>query len=279
MKKSLTANAPRHLTPTAFTAQHDGTGTKQWSKHSFNICIGCMHNCAYCYAKSMAHRFGRGSRNWFSMAVDPRKVQTAARKFDGVVMFPTSHDITPAILPDCLTTIQNLLSHGNDVLIVSKPHLDVTKSLCNALAEYREHILFRFTIGSPKAATCQLWEPGAPAPQERIQALRYAYEQGYHTSVSMEPMLEDVHTMIQLVSMVSPSVSDTVWLGKMNGGFSTKMSSMREELQKAKLFLKAAHSNYHILQLVKALVNNPKVRWKDSILKVQHTQAASIPTP
>lgn len=58
----------------------------------------------------MAWRFAGGNLNWSAMVVDPQKVAKAARKFPGVVMFPTSHDITPAILPACLTTLKNMLS-------------------------------------------------------------------------------------------------------------------------------------------------------------------------
>ena len=33
--------------------------TKEWSEKSFNICLGCSHMCAYCYAREMVLRFGR----------------------------------------------------------------------------------------------------------------------------------------------------------------------------------------------------------------------------
>jgi uncharacterized Fe-S cluster-containing radical SAM superfamily protein len=275
----------RQPTPTAFTQTRNGNGTLQWSNISYNICKGCDHNCAYCYAKNMAWRFSKGNLNWPTMTVDPKKVAEAAKKFPGVVMFPSSHDITPAILPDCLTTLKNMLSHGSFVLVVSKPHLDVIKTLCKELAVYKEQILFRFTIGSQNATTCQLWEPGAPAPTERIKALKYAYDKGFHTSVSMEPMLGDIPEMIQLVNTVLPFVSDSIWLGKMNSIviYKNQPANWVTQIKAAKQSLMTAHSDANIMGLVKTLSNNPKIKWKDSIQKViaaaNGTAVKPKPTP
>jgi len=226
----------------------------------------------------MAWRFAEVKLNWSTMVVDPAKVRASARKFPGVVMFPTSHDLTPAILPDCLKTLTNMLSHGSNVLIVSKPHLEVIQTLCAQLAPYKEQILFRFTIGSLLDPTIQLWEPGAPLPQERIEALKHAYKLGFHTSVSMEPMLGDVVEMRRLVRTVYPFVSDSIWLGKMNGIVITKglPPPLAVRIVAAKNFLKAAHSDQNILSLVSVLSVFPKIQWKDSIQKVI---AAAAPRP
>jgi len=266
-------------TPAPFTQIRTGNGTLQWADNIYNICKGCSHNCAYCYAHNMAWRFAHGQLNWKIMTVDPKKVAASARKFPGtVVMFPTSHDITPAILSECLLTLQNLLNHGNNVLIVSKPHYDVIRTLCKALAQYKDQILFRFTIGSLYETTCKLWEPGAPSPVERIQALQHAYAAGFHSSVSMEPMLGDCSEMIRLVNTVAPYVSDTIWLGKMNGMvvFARQPVAWVAQIQAAQAALKAAHSDINILAMVKTLSNNPKVMWKNSIAALI---ALKKPTP
>ena len=36
-------------------------GTLEWACRTFNICLGCKHDCWYCYAKSIAIRFGRAT--------------------------------------------------------------------------------------------------------------------------------------------------------------------------------------------------------------------------
>jgi len=289
-KKTMANPIQDKPTPAPFTQIRTGNGTLQWADTNYNICKGCSHDCAYCYAKNTAWRYAKGNLNWPTMTVDQKKVAAAAKKFPGVVMFPSSHEITPAILPDCLTTLTNMLSHGSFVLIVSKPHLDVIKTLCKELAIYKEQILFRFTIGSLNTTTCQLWEPGAPTPAERINALKHAYDKGFHTSVSMEPMLGDVPEMIRLVNTVLPFVSDSIWLGKMNSIviYKNKPANWVTLIKAAKQSLMAAHSDANIMGLVKTLSNNPKIKWKDSIQKViaaangtvvNPAPTAPVPTP
>jgi DNA repair photolyase len=58
------------------------------------------------------------------------------------------------------------------------------------------------------------WEPNAPDFHERFMALRHAYNKGFATSVSCEPMLDNnVHLVIDYVE---PLVTDSIWLGKAN---------------------------------------------------------------
>ena len=129
-------------------------------------------------------------------------------------MVPSSHDITPAHLSECLTFLKNILSPGNEVLIVSKPHLDCVKAICNELCGFKDKILFRFTIGSSDSNTLKFWEPNAPDFAERLESLKYAFSEGYQTSVSSEPMLDD--NIGDVIDQVSPFVTDTIWLGKAN---------------------------------------------------------------
>ena len=252
-----------------FEADRNAGGTREWSDASYNISLGCDHDCLYCYARRIAQRFGRieNFEKWTTMVINPAKVNASARDFGGLVMFPTTHDITPDILPAALETLNNLLAAGNDVLIVSKPHLKVVQTLCQELKTYRDKILFRFTIGSLSAATCKLWEPGAPPPAERIAALEYAFAHGFRTSVSMEPMLGQNDEMKALVARLTPFVMDTIWLGKLNGG----IPLAAQELPGVKASLasiRCGQSDDKILELHAALKKQCKVRWKDSIKKV-----------
>ena len=192
---------------TAFDENRTGKGTKEWSDFSYNICLGCEHECLYCYAKSQRCRFDERMRRpgvWKRQWLNPtRKALGAEVGAKGVVMFPTTHDITPRFLKRSLKTIKNLLAN-NQVLIVSKPHLLVVRALCKELADRKKDILFRFTIGSLNKSTCVFWEPGAPPRRERIAALKHAFDRGFSTSVSIEPMLEDREGICELVAEVEP---------------------------------------------------------------------------
>ena len=252
-----------------FDAHRGGGGTKEWSEHSYNISQGCSHGCLYCYARKMALRNGRilAAVEWQREVVNFDKVSQSNRRFDGVVMFPTTHDITPAVLPAALQTLKRLLSVGNRVLIVSKPHLEVIKTICTVLAIHRENIQFRFTIGTLDESVCAFWEPGAPAPKERIEALQHAFESGFQTSVSMEPMLGDVEQVCRLVEVVDPFVTGTIWLGKMND-ISRRVDQRIPGAKHAIELIQSQQSDANIQRLHSMLKNNGKIRWKDSIKSV-----------
>ena len=146
-------SALMQMTPkkTTFDDNRDGKGTKEWSDFSYNICLGCEHECLYCYAKAMRCRFNKAMRvpgAWKKQRMSPNKKALGAEVgAKGVVMFPTTHDITPRFLRRSVKTIKNLLAN-NQVLIVSKPHLSVVRVLCKELTDHKDDILFRFTIGA-----------------------------------------------------------------------------------------------------------------------------------
>ena len=59
------------------------------------------------------------------------------------------------------------------------------------------------------------WEPGAPVYKERKEALRYAFDYGFKTSVSMEPML-DIANIDKVIKEVNQFVNEDIWLGPMS---------------------------------------------------------------
>ena len=84
-------------------------GTQEWSVKTINCCTGCSHDCRYCYAKEMAIRFGQVTKDqWPLERIRPADVDKLQKKYDGQVMFPSSHDITPKNIPACLIVLENL---------------------------------------------------------------------------------------------------------------------------------------------------------------------------
>lgn len=125
-------------------------GTKEWAEVNINCCTGCSNGCLYCFAKEKALRFKRISNpdEWRQMKIRDDAVLKRYKKYDGVVMFPTTHDITPENVYACLIVLENLLRVGNEVLIVSKTRMECIERLCRYLKPYKKQILFRFTIGA-----------------------------------------------------------------------------------------------------------------------------------
>jgi radical SAM superfamily enzyme YgiQ (UPF0313 family) len=102
--------------------QDEETGTKEWAPNNINCVKGCSHNCYYCYGKAMAVRFKRKTAETWEQE-EIAKIKAAGgkpRRF----MFPSTHDITPKVLPVCIQQIRNILSNGHEILIVSKPHAE-----------------------------------------------------------------------------------------------------------------------------------------------------------
>jgi len=256
------------------------SGTREWSSSSVNVMLGCKNDCRYCYARASASRFGRKDPQlWVQEEVVPslRDKQYGRRK--GTVMFPTTHDITPDNFIHTGAILERLLIAGNDVLIVTKPHLDTICQICIRFEEYKDQILFRFTICSADDDVLKLWEPGAPSFQERFEALLHAHEFGFKTSVSMEPRLEtDEDKIVDLVECFSPYVTDAIWIGKLNKAEERLVSNGYGDdktLMDAAAQITEAQNDSAILSLYDRLKDHPVVKWKESIKAVV---GLSIPT-
>ena len=263
-------------TTDTFASKRTGTGTKEWSDFSYNICTGCVHGCLYCYAHNMAARFKpnlRTNEQWRQQQISVKGRQLGAEVGKkGVVMFPTTHDITPEFLEQSLTTIRNLL-RNNSVLIVSKPHLSVIKTLCRELKLAKAKVMFRFSLGTLNAQQTDFWEPVAPKPSERLAALKHAFKMGYSTSISAEPMLDDNVGIMKLVQTVKPYVTDTIWLGKMQR-VNRAQNHVLDGFDVRLAFINEWQTDENILDLVDRLRTHAKVKWKDSIKKVIAEHAA-----
>jgi len=245
------------------------TGTREWAKYNENVIKGCSHDCWYCYAKEMAVRFKRKTvETWKDM--EPVKLLEAeVKKRDGRIMFPTTHDITPETLDVCMDFMLFNLRLGNELLVVSKPHLNCIKLITDRCMEYKDQILFRFTIGSPHNEVLKMWEPGAPSLVERLAALEVAFNKGYATSVSCEPMLSSNEDMLLLVRIMNPIVTDSIWLGKMNKVRNRlSVNGAPDDILKAADKLMEGQSDDLIIELYDTLKDNPKIKWKDSIKEV-----------
>lgn len=248
-----------------FDADRQGTGTKEWAEVTENICRGCANNCLYCYAAHNANRFGlRKREDWAREELTKRSLIKSYSAKDGVVMFPSSHDITPFNLEACIRVMTLILKKGNKVLIVTKPRAACIEAILEDLAPWKEQILFRFTIGSMNDATCFFWEPGAPSPQERLGCLKDSFEAGFRTSVSIEPMLAGVDSTLDVVGHVDDFVTETIWIGKMNKVRLRVDKSLQVEIAN----VEKLQSDDEILRLHKYLNAHPLVRWKDSIKEV-----------
>ncbi len=253
------------------------TGTQEWAASNVNIQDGCEHDCRYCYAKTMAIRFKRATAtSWSKPRLRQHDLDRGFTKRAGRIMFPTAHDITARNIDECLAILNRMLAAGNDLLIVSKPRLACITRLCDELAPYKSQIVFRFSIGSTDDAILSFWEPGAPSFQERLASLRSAYLRDFQTSVSGEPMLDGNHDA--LIASVSPYVTDSIWLGKINrlrNILPLNCPHDAEAMRRGESLM-ASQSDTAIRALYRRHRRNPKIKWKDSIKAIVGISRPSV---
>jgi DNA repair photolyase len=244
-------------------------GTLEWATHNVNIINGCLHDCKYCYSKEMAIRFKRKTsetwRNEELTNIDTLKIP----KNSGTVMFPSSHDLSPDFIDEEIKVIRLLLEANKKLLLVTKPHTQVIKNICDQFKDYRDSIIFRFTIGSASEDTLRFWEPNAPGFDERLESLKYSYNNGFKTSISCEPMLDNKTN--DLIYKTLEYITDCIWIGKPNFLLRRlKMNGYEDssiEFKKAKVLLELLSDDY-IFELYNQFRTNKRIKWKESIKKI-----------
>jgi hypothetical protein len=194
-------------------------------------------------------------------------------KRKGRIMFPTTHDITEENFGLCRDTIVAMLEKRNELLIVSKPDPLVIRRLCRTaiIDASKSWITFRFTIGSMDPRALAFWEPGAPAFAQRLYALMWCYDNGWRTSVSMEPMLDErLGSVVKLYRTLEPFVTDTIWLGRMNHALlRIKVNGHENYETRCAVERLASVFDDNGIRTLAAMLDHPrpKLRWKESCKK------------
>jgi len=244
------------------------TGTREWAQSTVNCVTGCSHDCRYCYARHNAvDRFKRvAADSWSTMVVRDKDVQKNRGKKQGVIMFPSAHDITPDVLEPCLEVLKKLLDKDNEVLLVSKPHEAVIAEITKRFHSATDLLRFRFTIGSPDDTILKFWEPGAPTFEERRRALGIAFEAGFKTSISAEPLI-DPDNVKTLWDELIPYVNWEFWIGKMNKA-NLRVDVSDAETRKMMTPILEGQTDERVMGIYNMFKDEPLVRWKDSYKEV-----------
>jgi DNA repair photolyase len=261
------------------------TGVGEWAHFSMSCFQGCDNNCSYCWAQADKIRKAKSKEDKKKITSENRQDPTQ-RDWDKVVsalkagqrklpvgssvMFPGTHDITPKTIDYCLRTLKLILEADakHEVLIVSKPWPECITRLCTELDGYKDRILFRFTIGSADDKVLKFWEPDAPTFRERLAALKHAFDMGFQTSVSMEPLLDDKPE--EVILRAYRFVTHSIWLGAAFD-FPARLKDNgcgdKRHLGAAKK-LADLQSEPNIRKLAEVWDCFPKIRLKDSLKKI-----------
>ena len=113
--------------------------------------------------------------NWGTEIIRQKDLDKKIKKYPKMVMFPSSHDIRPIHLSESIQMLDKILKAGNEVLVTSKPHFECIERICNTFQEYKDKILFRFTIGSTDSRILKFWETNAPSFRRTIQVSQISF--------------------------------------------------------------------------------------------------------
>lgn len=262
-------------------------GYQEWIKkgNNINICRGCLNDCKYCYAKSLAYQRKQVIEGqWVHEKILDHVVNKKFKLFEGRVGFPSTHDITPSNIDASIQVLKKLLNFGNEIMIVSKPNLECIKKVCDAATNYKDKILFRFTIGAMDDNILRFWDTNAPLYGERKESLKYAFENGFQTSVSMEPLLDSA-SVVAIVTDLVNYVTDFIWIGKMNE-IDSRVKKKAEagndtELLDAIQVIETGQTDEKIKAICADFQKSPelfeKIKWKDSFKKVLGIESPKEP--
>jgi DNA repair photolyase len=155
------------------------SGVQEWAKHSINLQYTCEYNCRYCYAKKMNKRFN------FKVK------EPIIKKYNGVIMFPTMHDITLSNFDKVSDTIEKLLEFDNKILIVSKMDSEVARAFAEKFVFHPKklNLEFRITITSDREHIKDYFENKAPTDDSRWISEKILTVNDFNVSLSIEPLL------------------------------------------------------------------------------------------
>lgn len=181
---------------------------------AINPYVGCLHNCAYCYARFI-RRFTRHLEPWGSF-VDIRvniaerlKIQLKSDKYKtGQVYIGTVTDPYQQVENKYKITrkiLEALRDYGASVSILTKSDL-VLRDL-DLLREFKD-VDVNFTINTFDERWKKLVEPSASSIEKRIEAIKVLVENKISAYVMMGPywpFFTDSETMLKQFSKIGVS--------------------------------------------------------------------------
>ena len=186
---------------------------------------GCFHDCLYCYARKMDVRFHRETEECMLKQIFPKMPKNK------LVMFPTTHDLHPKYIGRFSLTVIELINKGNRVLFTTKSSNSTFRAFLDKLdsdikdfsntnemlkTQVRSNLEIRITITCRDNSFIEKFEKKTGFYEERLANLRYAYERGYKTSVSIEPLLCSKEDLDLIILDLVDRKTDSVWIGTLS---------------------------------------------------------------
>lgn len=183
-------------------------------KYTLNVYTGCDHACVYCYITSYIPNAFRVRTKEGLLP----KLERELRKFDrrNLIALSYSSDPYPTIERDLGITRKVLeLFKRYDVRCLILTKSDIFKRDLDVLSELRCAV--GITVTTVDEGKARLLEPNAPAPKDRIRALKRAKKAGIPVYARIDPIIpsytwEDFEETLDALSFVSHITVSTLKL-------------------------------------------------------------------
>jgi len=201
----------------------------EWTDFGVNITKGCSYACKYCYGKFMLVKRFKKLEHWEKPALNPhlknlRKEVSKIPKGARVLLCPTCDPYQPEHLEKTRSVIETILEKSEaKVLVLTKSHMAMQDY--DLFSEYKSRVWLGFTVTS---LSVNEWEPLAPPPSLRIDALKRAKSLGLNTFVSIEPWLPGITKPVEIARELRKYV-DWFIIGKLSY-FKTPEGYYRKQL-------------------------------------------------
>ena len=158
--------------------------------YALNPYVGCEHDCAYCFAPEILHkdpvRWGKevGVRSNL-----PTLLAKEIKNKRGVIGIGTVTDPYQQLEKSCLVTrkcLMEIVRHDNPISILTKSDL-VVRDIELITATKRPEAGVTITTVDDRISLA--FEPGAPLPPRRLEALRQLVDSGINTYAMVGPVL------------------------------------------------------------------------------------------
>ncbi|MCE4617735.1 MAG: radical SAM protein [Desulfurococcales archaeon] len=174
-------------------------------KYSLNPYTGCSHFCLYCYATSYIGRKPSTPKKNL-LRIISKELSKVDHRIP--INISTSTDPYPPLERHLMLT-RNLLAlmipRGYRILITTKS--DIVVRDADILSKGNAAVTVTITTLEEKISS--KLEPGAPSPQNRLEALRRLGKNGVPIGVRLDPILpyinDDPHDLRQLVEIIAES--------------------------------------------------------------------------
>ena len=161
---------------------------------SINPTLGCIHQCAYCYARGYSIYPGDGKVLVYGNMPEKLKKELASRrKLPAYVFFSPTCDVLqpiPQVLKVTYELMKVLLEYGVGINLLTKGR--IPSKFLQLFQQYRELIHVQIGITTLNRDMQKRIEPNAATPQERIRNIEQLCAIGITPEVKLDPLIPGV---------------------------------------------------------------------------------------